>query len=586
MAHVCRITRRLLVIVCLTTLVGCSEVTPPPVEEDVIMPLDTGNSWDYEITIVNKQVTLSLTKTAVGSAEVEGTEVTKVEWSGDFAPYSGYFTYLRNESGGLYYHGDSFEEYSTPDLLCKSTGVVDDSWSRSGVTWEVIAVSESIIVPAGAFECIHMRETVDEGGGLVSDIWYKVGIGMIKMESEGQVMTLVDTNLDSGTDKGAIIIDPSPDDINAPWTCSNSTSDDTESGNGDAVLTDMTPGEYTIIWGSVAGWFAPSGSTQALVAGSEVTFAGTYTEETSSPEAVFLQIPPAATAMPVTFTMGSTDDQWGSNAVHQVTLTRRFWMSDTEVTNGQYVEALQWALDQGYVTATADSVRDNLDGSDRVLIDLSAEDCLIAYSGGTFSTNEPARPVVEVSWYGAVAYCDWLSMQEGLTKAYDHSTWKCNDLDPYGAQGYRLPTEAEWELACRAGTTSEFNTGQCLSSATEANYDGRPYSGCPFESHTGHVVDVKSFPANGWGLFDMHGNAAEWTNDFYETEDYGNDAIDPTGPWSVHPPGYQTMVGSAVRSGDWDSRASDCRSASRSGSPFWNALNHSGFRPVRTASGS
>jgi len=290
----------------------------------------------------------------------------------------------------------------------------------------------------------------------------------------------------------------------------------------------------------------------------------------------FVMIPPESVTMPATFTMGS--NVYSNETPHQVTLTGRFNMASTEVTNAQYVAAVQWAYEQGHVTATISSVRDNLDGSTQELLDLDDSDCQISFSGGVFSTSFPERPVIEVSWYGSVAYCDWLSLQEGLPRAYNHSNWSCNSGNPYTASGYRLPTEAEWEFACRAGTTTHFNTGDCLDAGTEANYNGDypytgyPYTGCLSGPYLGRTADVGSYPANQWGLYDMHGNVWEWCNDWYGT--YSGDATDPEGAGSGD--------SRVLRGGDWDRYADYCRSAFRNNYyPYFTSYYY-GFRPVRS----
>ena len=198
-------------------------------------------------------------------------------------------------------------------------------------------------------------------------------------------------------------------------------------------------------------------------------------------------------------------------------------------------------------------------------------------------------PVIDVSWYDAVEYCNKRSLKEGLTPAY---TIDKNRRDPnnksadendnirwlvtwnQNANGYRLPTEAEWEYACRAGTTTPFSTGITITTS-QANYDGNyPYNSNVKGEYRREMTPVGSFEPNAWGLYDMHGNVWEWCWDWYSSESYSLGAqTDPRGPSS----GSSRVA----RGGSWYDTAYYLRSAIRyCGAPArWT---HSlGFRLVR-----
>jgi formylglycine-generating enzyme required for sulfatase activity len=164
-------------------------------------------------------------------------------------------------------------------------------------------------------------------------------------------------------------------------------------------------------------------------------------------------------------------------------------------------------------------------------------------------------PVEQVTWYDAVNYCNRLSQKEGLTPAYtingENVAWN------YNANGYRLPTEAEWEYACRAGTTTPYYSGNSVANA--GWYSGN-------SSNRTHPVGEKQ--ANSWGLYDMHGNVGDWYGG------YSNNAqTDPRGA-----PSGSHRVG---RGGSCYYSAQYLRSAYRYKYTPSNQYDDIGFRLVR-----
>ena len=192
-------------------------------------------------------------------------------------------------------------------------------------------------------------------------------------------------------------------------------------------------------------------------------------------------------------------------------------------------------------------------------------------------------PVESISWMEAIAYCNARSIMEGLTAAYSVEgqtvSWDKS------ANGYRLPTEAEWEYACRAGTTTPFYLKNSPS-AEEANYYGHyPYqiednyfTQGKLEVQPGEyrqtTVNVGSFSPNAFGLYDMHGNVGEWVWDYYGA--YPTEAQnDPTGP--------STGTMRVYRGGGWNDFAKNMRSAYRATLEQNKSSFHIGIRLVRNA---
>ena len=180
-------------------------------------------------------------------------------------------------------------------------------------------------------------------------------------------------------------------------------------------------------------------------------------------------------------------------------------------------------------------------------------------SGKVRPKSEENHPVVHVSWNDAVEYCRWLSEKTGK--------W------------YRLPTEAEWEYACRAGSRTPFNTGGNITTA-QANYDGnRPYNNNRKGQYRARTVAVESFEPNAWGLYNMHGNVWEWCDDVYSGTYY--DECKTKG-LVENPGGPAPEKGSyrVIRGGSWNLPAVDCRSANRNYYPPFSRSINVGFRLV------
>ncbi len=216
------------------------------------------------------------------------------------------------------------------------------------------------------------------------------------------------------------------------------------------------------------------------------------------------------------FMMGSPSNEPGRDSdetQHRVRISKDFWMGRTEVTQGLWKAVM---------------------GSNPSHFSNCGDDC----------------PVEKVSWNDC---------QEFIRKL--------NGMVSGG--NFRLPTEAEWEYACRAGTTTPFNTGRCLN-GDQANYDGsNPLSGCSKGEYRKRTVKAGSFSPNAWGLFDMHGNVWEWCEDWYGNYPSGS---------VTDPKGASSGSNRVFRGGSWNLSARNCRSALRGRyDPGYRFYNY-GFR--------
>ena len=226
---------------------------------------------------------------------------------------------------------------------------------------------------------------------------------------------------------------------------------------------------------------------------------------------------------PGTFLMGSPEDEPGhyfDETQHEVTLTKGFYLGKFLVTQEQY-------------------------------------QAVIGTNPSYFKGKN--LPVETVNWYDAIIFCNRLSMKEGLSSAYrikgstdpadwgavpdwSDDIWNAVEIVP-GSSGYRLPTEAQWEYACRAGTVTAYNTGKKIT-PKQANYD----------TDIGKTSPVGSYAPNAWGLYDMHGNVREWCWDLYG-EYSDKPQTDPLGAST----GWQRVV----RGGRWLIYEGKLRSAIR-----------------------
>jgi hypothetical protein len=238
----------------------------------------------------------------------------------------------------------------------------------------------------------------------------------------------------------------------------------------------------------------------------------------------FREIPPKATEQLISYSMGAPEEETGRHPqahVHQVSITP-FRMCCYAITNTEYE-----LFDPAHQTIRWPTPR----------------------------SDDDHAPVTNVTWYDAWAFCRWLGPD------------------------YRLPTEAEREFACRGGTSTPFSCGRHLTSE-KANFNGNfPYGPAPAVTglFRGRTTPVGSFPANDFGLFDMHGNVWEWCGDWYDEEFYEHSPTEnPVGPTR----GEQRVI----RGGGWFSKGEDCRSSSRFAAETGSAANFNiGFRPVASS---
>jgi formylglycine-generating enzyme required for sulfatase activity len=268
---------------------------------------------------------------------------------------------------------------------------------------------------------------------------------------------------------------------------------------------------------------------------------------------------------------------WDELPVHNVQIDA-FFMDIFDVTNDQYCTFLNSAYGLGLIEVNSGTVYKNDDTEPYCDTSSYTQYSRILWDGNTFSVTSPKEdhPMVMVSWYGAAAYANWRSVQDGLTPCYDLNTWNCD----FNADGYRLPTEAEWEKAARGGEQSPYYMypwGNNIDGSA-ANYEssGDPFEGTwpettPVGYYDGNQIPAGVDMANGYGLYGMAGNVWEWCNDRYDPSYYGTSPNDnPRGPAS----GSSRIL----RSGSWISSTHSLRCANRYDHGPGNRYCGRGFR--------
>jgi sulfatase modifying factor 1 len=280
--------------------------------------------------------------------------------------------------------------------------------------------------------------------------------------------------------------------------------------------------------------------------------------------------------------------------VHKVTLDS-FAMSKYNITHGEYCAFLNSAY-PAHLKVVNGVVYDSGDSGNSVpYCDTSSaqgsnykvgDNSYIGFLNNTFSVlskggkDMTSHPIVMVTWYGAVAYCNWRSQQEGKQICYNLSIfgWNCD----FSKKGYRLPTEAEFEYAARGGLFSKrFPCGNTISHS-QANYasiSARSYDVSPtrgFHPTWNDGIDpltspIGSFPPNGYGLCDMEGNAGTWCNDWFGYYSPSSQ-INPTGPTA----GKNRIM----RGGSWRDNSGYCQVSTRMNADPLLQSDGLGFRVV------
>ncbi len=492
-----------------------------------------------------------------------------------------------------------------------ATVIIDPTPGNASVTWRLEGVTEasgsggrSVSVYPGRYV---MRWIPNED-------WVNVtGEEYVYFEVQGgDTYRLESTFFEDAP--ATVVIDVTPDDTPSIWYCTAADGTLT-TGVGDAQFQIDHSGPVDVLWQGTDELWAPvpSGVTQ-MALGNTVTFEAVFQPRVDDEFDRGVILPVGS------YFMGSPEDELareGDETLHEVAFTYNIVCDQYEVSSRSFLGSaiaaslLDAARLEIYTTSfNFDTYRDTVEFANNpnaiVIVDHSPNampgatpavrvDVFDLLDGNTgllqvtapsnisvnvspnsgdnplnFYDNVSLRAIRGLTWFSAAAYCDWVSLENGLERAYDHSTWELTGADPSLLEGYRLPTEAEWEYACRADTRTAYASGPILiATVGDVNLERVAWYGGEGIPRISGQKDPNDF-----GLYDMHGNVWEWCHDWFASEAYDDHAAE-------NPVGPADGILRCVRGGDVDAYARACRSANRHAyDPFLNGPV--GFRAVRS----